>query len=558
MIPAGSANATVTLTGVSADGDEPIEVVTVNLASADGGTLSDTDNSTSFNINDSDLPVVTLSIENDVTEISENGGTVNILASLSNEKLNSVSIPFAFASSGEKIAIFDKDYESTDINKVSEFFGDGNTGFVDGDDLTSSRFSGHVGNLSKDSAGNIYFADTDNRVIRKIDASGNLTTWAGNGNCCDDQTDIFRTDTDLRRPMSIAFDSSGNAYIVESGGRRIAKIDSSGNLTRWSGEGNYGRNNGEVSQATYQDPMDLLFDSQGNLFVLENHSIRKIEFSGDQASVSDFVGNGNWGDNDGTGTDAQFGDVQSFTIDSNDNIYFADRAHQRIKKVTPEGVVTTIAGNGNWDFADGYGTGARFRQPSGISIDSDDNLYVADQENNRIRKIELTADGRYKVSTLAGDGDYGSVNGVGSQAQFKRPELTLANNGVLYVYVRDESKIKKIDLNPQIIIPAGQKTASFNISGIDDISYESTETISITPSVSGGTLASADPLDISLTSDDAIPSIKISTENSTLKENGGTVQVNVVLTDASGGTGAWKNSDLPRECSERFRLCWRV
>ena len=110
-------------------------------------------------------------------------------------------------------------------------------------------------------------------------------------------------------------------------------------------------------------------------------------------------------------------------------------------------MVTTIAGNGNWDFADGYGTGARFRQPSGISIDSDDNLYVADQENNRIRKIELTADGRYKVSTLAGDGDYGSVNGVGSQAQFKRPELTLVNNGVLYVYVRDESKIKKIDLN---------------------------------------------------------------------------------------------------------------
>ncbi|MDA9213144.1 Ig-like domain-containing protein [Flavobacteriaceae bacterium] len=546
VIAAGSANATVTLTGVSGDGDESIETVTVNLASAEGGTLSDTDNSTSFNINDSDLPVVTLSIENDVTEISENGGTVNILASLSNEKLNSVSIPFAFASSGEKIAIFDKDYESTDINKVSEFFGDGNTGFVDGDDLKSSRFSGHVGNLSKDSAGNIYFADTDNRVIRKIDASGNLTTWAGNGNCCDDQSDRFRTDTDLRRPRSIAFDSSGNAYITESGANRIAKIDTSGNLTRWSGDFNYGRNNGEVSQATYQDPMDLLFDSQGNLFVLEQHSIRKIEFSGDQASISDFVGNGNWGDNDGTGADAQFGDVQSFTIDSNDNIYFADRAHQRIKKVTPEGVVTTIAGNGNWDFADGYGNGARFRQPSGISIDSDDNLYVADQENNRIRKIELTNDGRYKVSTLAGDGEYGSVNGVGSQAQFKRPELTLANNGVLYVYVRDESKIKKIDLNPQIIIPAGQKTASFNISGIDDISYESTETISITPSVIGGTLKSADPFSLNLTSDDAIPSIKLSADNLILDENGGSLQVNVVLTDASGATGFWVNSDLPQ------------
>ena len=106
-----------------------------------------------------------------------------------------------------------------------------------------------------------------------------------------------------------------------------------------------------------------------------------------------------------------------------------------------------------------------------------------------------------------------------------------------------ESKIKKIDLNPQIIIPAGQKTASFNISGIDDISYESTETISITPSVIGGTLASADPFSLNLTSDDAIPSIKLSADNLILDENGGSLQVNVVLTDASGATGFWVNSD---------------
>ena len=84
------------------------------------------------------------------------------------------------------------------------------------------------------------------------------------------------------------------------------KVDSSGNLTRWSGSlGWSSRNNGEVSQASWQGPLDLLFDSQGNLFVLEDQSIRKIEFSGDAASVSDFVGNGEWGDRDGTGTEAQ-------------------------------------------------------------------------------------------------------------------------------------------------------------------------------------------------------------------------------------------------------------
>ncbi|MDB0022944.1 T9SS type A sorting domain-containing protein, partial [Flavobacteriaceae bacterium] len=553
VIPAGSANATVTLTGVSGDGDEPIETVTVNLASADGGTLSDTDNSASFNINDSDLPVVTLSIENDVTEISENGGTVNILASLSNEKLNSVSIPFAFASSGEKIAIFDKDYESTDINKVSDYLGDGNRGFLNASDLNTSQVRRITG-MASDSAGNIYLADQDNNSIRKIDLTGNISTWAGDGDHFNDDPSAvqFRTDTNIGGPRSIVFDSTGNAFIASEYWNLILKVDTSGNVTRWSGTYDYGRNNGEVSQATYMGPRDLLFDSQGNLFVLENHSIRKIEFSGDQASISDFVGDGNWGDNDGTGTEARFGDVRNFTIDSNDNIYYADGAHSRIKKVTPEGVVTTIAGNGNWDFADGFGSGARFRQPHGISIDSDDNLFIADSENSRIRKIELTADNKYKVSTLAGNGNYGSVNGVGSEAEFKRPAVTFENNGILYVYLEDETKIKKIDLNPQITIAAGETTASFNISGIDDISYESTETISITPSVSGGTLASSDPLSLSLTSDDAIPSVKISTENSILKENGGTVQVNVVLTDASGGTGAWKNSDLPVDAQNDY------
>jgi hypothetical protein len=104
--------------------------------------------------------------------------------------------------------------------------------------------------------------------------------------------------------------------------------------------------------------------------VLENHRIRKIEFSGDAAVSSDFVGNGNWGDQDGTGTEVRLGQVRNLVIDSNDNIYYADEAHQRIKKVTPEGVVTTIAGNGNWDYADGFGTNAKFRQPHSLAIDS--------------------------------------------------------------------------------------------------------------------------------------------------------------------------------------------
>ena len=135
----------------------------------------------------------------------------------------------------------------------------------------------------------------------------------------------------------MAFDGAGNMYVTEHWQNRISKIDSSGNVTRFANpDGQDGNDNGDVyTEAKFQGTQDLAFDSQGNLFVLEHHRIRKIEFSGAAAFTFDFVGNGNWGDQDGSGSDARFGQVNNLVIDSNYNIYYADQAHQRIKKVTP-------------------------------------------------------------------------------------------------------------------------------------------------------------------------------------------------------------------------------
>jgi VCBS repeat-containing protein len=545
-ISAGNPSGSLVLTAVDDDVDESIEQFTVSLDAATGATVdTDTSNiSVNVTINDNELTTVTLAVKDGVSTISEVDGQATLEATLTNAKLNPVEVSLAFADSGNLVAIFGQDYDSSDLNAVSTFVGSGNTGYLDGD-ADDAEFSNEVRNMISDSSGNIYVADKENRRIRKIDLKGNVTTYNNGSN---------NWETELNGPSGMAFDGAGNMYVAESWSNRISKVDASGNVTRFANkDGQWGSNNGDVSsEVTFEGVEDIVFDSQGNLFVLENHRIRKIEFSGDTAVASDFVGNGNWGDQDGTGTEARLGQVRNLAIDSNDNLYYADGAHQRIKKVTPEGVVTTIAGNGNWDYADGFGTNAKFRQPHSLAIDSDDNIYVSDRENNRIRKIELQADGKYKVSTVAGNGNYGYVDGTADLAEFKQVTSLLEFNGILYAYDRDEYKFRKLLLNPVMSIPAGSTTSSFNISGIDDTAFESTEAISVTPTASGATLASSDPLTLSITSDELTPKVVIKSQETVLDENAGTLSFEVVLVDAAGAAANWSNTELPANAESDF------
>ena len=545
-ISAGNPSGSLVLTAVDDDIDESIEQFTVSLDGATGATVDTDISNTSVNvtINDNELTTVTLAVKDGVSTISEVDGQATLEATLTNAKLNPVEVNLAFADSGTLVAVFGQDYDSSDLNAVSTFVGNGNIGYLDGD-AEDAEFSNRVRNIISDSSGNIYVADLENRRIRKIDTQGNVSTY---NNGADNH------DTQLNGPTGMAFDGNGNMYVTEEWSNRVSKIDSSGNVTRFANpSGQDGSDNGDVSSETrFQGTQDVAFDSEGNLFVLEWQRIRKIEFSGDTAVSSDFVGNGNWGDQDGTGSDARFGHVQNIVIDSNDNIFFADEAHQKIKKVTPQGVVTTIAGNGNWDYADGFGTNAKFRQPTYLAIDSDDNLYVSDRENNRIRKVEPQSDGKYKVSTVAGNGNYGYVDGNADQAEFKQVNALTEFSGTLFAFDSDENKLRKLLLSPVMSIPAGSKTASFNISGIDDTAFESTEAITVTPTASGANLASSDALTLSITSDELTPKVVIKSQETVLDENAGTLSFDVVLVDAAGAAANWTNTELPTESADSF------
>ena len=538
-IPAGNANSTVILTAVDNDGDEPIERFTVNLDGAVGESAtinSEETNSVNVTINDSSPTNVTLSIQDNVSEISEVDGQAILVAELTNTKLYPVSVELTFADSGDLVALFGSDYESSDLNAVTTFVGSGNDGYLDGN-AESAMFSNRFENIIEDNSGNILVADLDNMAIRKIDGKGNVSTfYRGND-----------WNNELRGPTAMAIHpTTGDLYVAEVFEHRISIIDQNGNLTRLIDSSS---ENGDYLRFDNQ-PRGLVFDSNGTLFVQEDHRISKVEFNGDAVSKSTFVGNGNWGDRDGFGDQAEFGIVRNIVIDSNNNIYYADEAHHKIKKVSPDGNVITIAGEW-WDYADGYGTNARFRHPERLAIDSNDNLYVSDRENYRIRKIEKEGD-RYKVSTIAGNGNYGFVDGSPDQSEFKQVTALTVSNGILYAWDRDERKLRKLLLNPVMNIAAGSKTATFNISGIDDTSYESDESIIVTGSSSDASLASSEPLNLTLTSDEDTPKVVLKSNSSILNENEGTISFDVVLVDSKGAAANWANTDLPSESSNAF------
>jgi hypothetical protein len=560
-ISAGNPSADIVLTAVNDDIDESVESFSVKLAAATGATIdSNSENTTvSVTISDDEKPEVSLSIANNVSTISEVGGQASIEASIQKTKLFPVIVDLAFADSGNLIALFGNDYQSKDLNAVSNWVGKGRNGYVDGES-DEAEFSNNIRNMTTDAQGNIYVADTENRAIRKIDTDGNVTTWAGGGDNGHWEGEQDKLSIRIEGPTGMTFDSSGNAYITAAWHNNIIKINAAGKATVWANEKReHGRNNGPVDEATFKSPRDIVFDSQGNMFVLENHSIRKIIFSGASAVVEDFVGNGDWGGEDGVGTAARFSDAWNLVIDANDNIFFADIHHNKIRMVTPDAVVTTIAGNGNWGYSDGLGENARFRNPYGIALDSNNDILVNDTENNRIRKITLTRDtqGRVKerdskVTTLAGNGNYGTVNGTADVAEFKRLEAMIVVNGVLYTYDRDESMFRQILLNPVMTIPAGSLSASFDITGIDDSVYESDETISVTPSTSEGTLASSDPLTLTITSDEETPKVEISSFDTVVDENGQPIAIYVGLTDADGAASVWENTELPNSVSPSY------
>ena len=350
---------------------------------------------------------------------------------------------------------------------ITTIGGTGERGFGgDGGPATEAQFNFPTG-LAVDGSGNLYVADTGNTRIRRIDAEGVITTIAGTGERGFGGDGGPATEAQLSSPFGLAVDGSGNLYVADTNNHRIRRIDAEGVITTiaGTGEGGAGGDGGPATEAQFSSPYGLAVDGSGNLYVadLSNHRIRRIDAEGVITTIGG-TGERGFGGDGGPATEAQFNFPTGLAVDGSGNLYVADTGNTRIRRIDAEGVITTIAGTGERGFGGdgGPATEAQFAWPTGLALDGSGNLYVADSGDNRVRRID--AEG--VITTFAGTGKYGfgGDGGPATEAQFSWPwQLALDGSGNLYVADHDNSRIRRIDAEGVITTFAG--TGEWGFSG---------------------------------------------------------------------------------------------
>jgi len=259
------------------------------------------------------------------------------------------------------------------------------------------------GAVAVDAAGNLYIGDTNNNVVRKVSASGIITTAAGNGTAGSTGDGGPAVAAELRVPLGLAVDPAGNLYIADTHNSRIRKVDTNGTITTVAGTGvsGYSGDGQAATGAKLSFPYSVAADAGGNLYIADssNYRIRKVDTSGNISTVAGFGTYGESGDG-GVAVGAQFEWPYDVAVDAAGSLYIADGPAGRIRAVSTAGIITTIAGNGTADYSGdgGPGVSAAFNTPTGISVDPSGVIYVADMDNSAIRV--LTPVGTRAVLTI--------------------------------------------------------------------------------------------------------------------------------------------------------------
>jgi uncharacterized protein (TIGR03437 family) len=307
--------------------------------------------------------------------------------------------------------------------------------------------------VAVDSAGNLYIADSANQRIRKV-ANGVITTVAGNGTLGFSGDNGPATGAELNFPSGIAVDSAGNLYIPEPYNSRIRKV-SNGLITSVVGNSLNG-DSGPASSAQLTAEA-VAVDSAGNVYIADSASIRKVS----HGVITTVAGNGTpgfSGDN-GPATSAQLNTPLGVAVDSAGSVYIADRNNHRIRKVSG-GVITTVAGNGTQGFSgdNGPATSAELNYPGGVAVDSTGNVYIADNYNQRVRKVSGGV-----ITTVAGNGTVGfsGDNGPAISAQLVPDAVAVDSAGNLYVADNYNNRVREVS-NGIITTVAGNGTPGFS------------------------------------------------------------------------------------------------
>jgi uncharacterized protein (TIGR03437 family) len=360
---------------------------------------------------------------------------------------------------------------------ISTVAGNGNNS-SGGDGGVATNASFRPNGVAVDSAGDIYIADVAGSVIRKVNAAGVITTVAGFAG----EKMKFSGDGGPAVKASIyissnhngmAADQAGNLYIADDGHHRIRKVDPSGMITTVAGNGSidYSGDGGQAISASLWRPSAVAVDGGGNLYIADtqNSRVRKVDAHG---VISTLAGNGAiayLGDG-GPAKDASLFYPMGVAVDGAGNVYIADQNAYVVRKVDSKGIISTVAGNGDFGFAGDGGLAAKaeLSGPYGVAADQSGNLYIADFGNHRVRKVDTTG----AITTVAGEGGSGASSigdgGTPISANVQPADVAVDSAGNYYIADLGHNRIRKVTLSarvPGLLASAGELAFATNVGG---------------------------------------------------------------------------------------------
>lgn len=367
---------------------------------------------------------------------------------------------------------------------ITNFAGNGLVGYQgDNGPATQAEVSNVVG-LAADAAGNIYLTDQGNNVVRKVDTSGIITTFAGVGVPGFSGDTGLATAAKLNAPTGVCVGPSGDVYVNDVGNHRVRKIAAStGIITTVAGSGSVtpGGDGGPAISAGLHVPIRCAVDQSGNLYIVDQGAdanvVRKVDTNGMISNYAGVYGGTGFSGDNGPATQAAMNNPTAASFDASGNLYVTDQSNQRIRKIDTNGIITTVAGNGIAAFAGDQGDAksASLNSPGEIAIDSLGNLFIADTSNQAIR--EVTSAGI--ISTVAGIPEHigiGGDNGPPTAAQFNNPlALTRDPLGSLYVGDTGNHRVRKI-----VSLASGPPSCTYSLSSGGQAFRRPVETVAST------------------------------------------------------------------------------
>jgi len=316
--------------------------------------------------------------------------------------------------------------------------------------------------IALDASGNLFIADLENHRIRKVNASGIISTVAGSGVSGYSGDGGAATAAEFKNPAGVAVDASGNIYIADASNNRIRKVNTGNIITTIAGNGfgtgtsfgGYSGDGGPATAAELNFPTGVAVDDSGNLFIADyfNHRIRKVNTLGIISTVAgDSIGA--YSGDGGPATAAELHAPLGIAVDASGNIFITDNGNSRIRKVNSLGIISTVAGDGTPGYSGdgGVATAAELLYPFGLTVDASGNLFIADYYNNVIRQVDTSG----IISTVAGNdtAGYSGDKGAATAAELFNPSgIAVDTWGNLFIADQKNNRIREVTKGSPLII----------------------------------------------------------------------------------------------------------